>query len=197
MIILERYYKKFRSLSKRKNTSSTEIQMRLDVKNSQWKSIIVSLPDGFSDMVFTPGMEQQWLDLLNSCKEFGSWTYEKLSKRILNTLVNNGGILLYNKNQPIASAALCYHASLDDVSVLMYVVVKKKFRGLDLGKFMIARLLNVAEASNFESVILKTNTHRVAALHIYFLFGFSLENGPSEILMKKKFAGTHRKNHEE
>lgn len=152
-----------------------QIQMRLDFEDANWNIRNTALPDGFTEKIYDPGIEQHWLKVLNSSDEFGTWNREKLSKRILSALVAGGGILLYKKNEPISSAALCNYGADKSIALLMYIVVTKKYRGLGLGKYMVGRLLEIAEASGYSGVVLKTESNRISALSLYTSFGFSID----------------------
>lgn len=133
------------------------------------------LPDGFLEVRYSPGLERKWLELINSSGEFGVWDIDFLEKQILKDLVYRGGVLVSLGESYVACASICERDKYKPNALLMYVIVKKKYRGLGLGKFVSAQAIATARQLGYPGVVLRTDDYRISAVNMYFQLGFSYD----------------------
>lgn len=162
----------FRKQSLPNKYPNTRLQMKYIFEESSDISQLPQLPNGFLEVRYSPGLEHEWLDIINSSGEFGVWDIDLLEKQILNDLVYQGGVLISYGDCYVACAAICERDEYKPNALLMYVIVKQQFRGFGLGKFITVQAVNTARCLGYAGVVLRTDDYRIPAVKMYSQLGF-------------------------
>jgi ribosomal protein S18 acetylase RimI-like enzyme len=162
----------FRKDVSTKKIPETRLQMKYVFTGSEDFSLYKQLPDGFFEVRYFAGLEYKWLELINSSGEFGVWNIDLLKKKILKDLVDQGGVLVSSGNSYVACASICERDDFKPNALLMYVIVKKEYRGLGLGKFVSTHAMSTAQQLGYPGVVLRTDDYRVPAIKMYSQLGF-------------------------
>jgi len=173
--------------NQKKKYPDSRLQMKLEFTKSNYESSNVCKLAGFQEIRFTNGLEDEWVNLINATQEFGNWNIEKLRKEILNDLIENGGILIKNQETFVACASICAREKYKPYALLMYVIVKREFRGLGLGRFVTIQALSTARKNGFPGVVLRTDDYRIPAIKLYSQLGFTFDS-ESGLYSKTKWA---------
>ncbi|MBW8011281.1 MAG: GNAT family N-acetyltransferase [Chloroflexi bacterium] len=155
-----------------KKYPKTRLQMKRVFTDSDDISSSAKLPDGFVCIHYSTGLEDKWLEIINSSGEFCYWNIDLLEKEILNTLIYQGGVLVSAGDRYVACAAICERDQFRPNALLMYVIVEKQFRGLGLGKYITLQALSSARLLGYPGVVLRTDDYRIPAVNMYYQLGF-------------------------
>lgn len=96
-------------------------------------------------------------------------------------IIDKGGLIFYAayNNEIVGTYALIkiYEFEYE----LAKMAVTEKFKGLGIGKLMIAHCLDTCKKNNIEIISLFSNTKLEAAIHLYRKFGFAEVPMPADI----------------
>lgn len=80
-------------------------------------------------------------------------------------------LVVYKNGKPIATGRLF---TMDDLCIIGRVCVLKEYRGKDIGKFLMKKLMDKAESLNPYAIKIDSQLH---AIDFYRQFGFEVQSG--------------------
>ncbi|MBA4417145.1 MAG: hypothetical protein C0392_04445 [Syntrophus sp. (in: bacteria)] len=133
-----------------------------------------SLPEGFS--IGSPDETsdlQAWADLLNSDKNFGEWTVDKMNPDILAHLIAPDAASLLFYKQKIVGCFCTYDRSTPDckIGLGMWFIIDPAHRGKDLSRALCFRTLAYFAREDYKKVLMTTDSFRLSALSFYLTNG--------------------------
>jgi mycothiol synthase len=136
------------------------------------------LPEPYRLRCYAPGEEAVWLELLNACGEFATWTPQRLADEVLATLLPGGGLFVSHGDQLVGCASVCRMEQYQPYAMLMYVALLPEQRGRGLGQALLREILRLTQRDGFPGLLLHTESHRLAAVRSYLQMGFLPQLGP-------------------
>ena len=121
---------------------------------------------------YTPGIEDQWIELLNASCEFGLWSRERLEDEILSSLLSETTSFVKDQGRLIACSAACHIKQYEPYAVLMYPLVLQKYRNRGIGTRLIVETVAACQRLGYPGMILNTEDLRIPAIKTYFKLGF-------------------------
>ena len=88
-------------------------------------------------------------------------------------IIDKGGYIFFAKlEKQIVGTIAFLKTEREDIFELTKMAVKKNYRGLGIGNFILKNSLNFAKINNFKCVILYSNRKLKNAIYLYKKYGF-------------------------
>jgi len=140
----------------------------------------ITCPEGYKLRNFQKGEEEKYVALLNSTKELGEWTIEKIQSILENILSPEGIYFVIWKNIPVATA--CALDKDNKKAELAWVAVDPAHRGKKLGMVVCGAVVKHLIDCGYNNIYLLTDHWRIPAIKTYLNLGFEPEiKNPEDI----------------
>jgi mycothiol synthase len=134
------------------------------------------VPDGYALRTLRPEDWHVWTKLMQENGELGEWTVERSAALFAaeSSMEFDGSFFATWQDEPVATAQLNRHANPPYVPEheLGWVAASPRYRGHGLGYAVCLAVLRYAAAAGYRSIFLRTDDHRLPAIHTYFKLGF-------------------------
>ena len=134
-----------------------------------------NLPEGYT--MVSPNEEtdlQEWADLLNGDKGFGSWTPERVKGEIVDHMITpHAGTLMYYQGRLIGcSSTVDKSTKRKKIGIGMWLVLEPSHRGLNrLAHALSYRTLAFFVAAGYDKIYAYTDENRLSAIYLYLTIG--------------------------
>jgi hypothetical protein len=141
-----------------------------DCVNRDW-----NLPEGYT--MVSPNEEtdlREWGELLNSEKEFGKWTSERVKEEIVDQMIapHAGTLLYYNGRLVGCCSTVDKSTKRKKIGVGMWLVLEPAHRGFKgLAHALSYRTLAFFVEAGYDKIYAYTDEKRLSALYLYLTLG--------------------------
>lgn len=162
---------KKRVLGKKSKPKAIKLRMTQSLVNRNIIYNPIMLND-FSIVCNAADRQDEWVNLLNDCGEFGSWNMEKLNQEIIANLLPHAGVFVEHKGKVVACSAICDYEEYRPYATGMYIVVLNEFRKYGLGQAMLHKWSVIASENGYNGVLIHTDHMRDSAIRLYLKMGY-------------------------
>ena len=144
-------------------------QLRMNYPNRQVSAY--TLPCPYNLRPWQPGDEGQWVNLLNGCRQLGTWNLERLEHEISNFHVTGTQYFVSHDCSQLVSGAGVYKRSSASWEI-GWVATMPKHRGHGLAKAVTTAAILSALNLPSRPICLFTDDYRLPAIKSYLKIGF-------------------------
>jgi N-acetylglutamate synthase-like GNAT family acetyltransferase len=148
-----------------------QLMMEFHLKDNQSVRRL-HLNDFYLFQTYNSDLDNQWVEFLNSSKEFGYWSITRLHNEIIDYLIPHCAIFVKDDNKICGCGALCKFAKFSKTATLMYLLVDVNHQRKKIGENILNQLILSAKELGYSKIILRTNDERISAIHLYLKMGF-------------------------
>jgi mycothiol synthase len=134
------------------------------------------VPDGYALRALTSDDWYPWTQLMMENGELGEWTIERSAPLFEagSPLLLDGSFFATWHGEPVATAQLNRHANPPYAPELElgWVAASLRHRRHGLGYAVCLAVLRYAAAAGYRTIFLRTDDHRLPAIHTYLKLGF-------------------------
>ena len=134
------------------------------------------VPNGYELRTLSPDDVHTWATVMNENGEFGAWPIERAAPLFGSDtpVVFAGSFFVTRNGVPVGTAQLQHQTKRPyaPLAELGWVGVSPGHRGHGLGSVVCLAVLRYAASIGHTSIFLRTEDHRLPAIHMYLMLGF-------------------------